>query len=104
MSYEVRAETGLVSAVATRFTEDHPADVDKAKLAVARQAGESDLGWAVAAANSMCVYTWEVRLRQLGRDAEAAANGVAAAMGVYVASGRTAADELRRNAQWLEEA
>ncbi|MFC4080731.1 hypothetical protein [Amycolatopsis samaneae] len=102
MGDEINADLDPAAAAAIRFQRDHPAGGKKAKLEDALGAGAAHPGWAASSMNATCVYNWEVRLRQLGRAAEEAADGVTKSMDIYLTADTTAAGELRRNAQWLE--
>ncbi|WP_410636259.1 hypothetical protein [Amycolatopsis sp. cmx-4-83] len=104
MGGEINADIDPTAAAAIRFQRDHPAGSTKAKLEDALAAGAAHPGWAVSPMNATCVYSWEVRLRQLGRVAEEAADGVTKSMDIYLTADTTAADELRRSAKWLEDA
>lgn len=100
----IDADTGPVWGAADRFRQDLPDEANRPNLADAEAAGNAHHGWLAAAENRECVDAWRARLRQLGQAAEAAADTVTQAMDLYLDADRSAADELRRQAQWLEQA
>ncbi|MGW7002543.1 hypothetical protein ACWGCW_06880 [Streptomyces sp. NPDC054933] len=92
-----------VSAAAAKFKTDRAAGAHKANLSDAESAGKAHSGWASGAANDVCVSAWQLRLREMGKNVETAADSVTKAMDAYVSTDTSVANQLHQQAKWLEE-
>ncbi|MET9377898.1 hypothetical protein ACFYV5_28235 [Streptomyces sp. NPDC003035] len=77
---------------------------DKSKLDDAEAVGKSHSGWDAGIASNDCVTAWQKRLHTLGDLVEDAAQALTKGMDTQISQDGSIAAELRKSADWLEDA
>ncbi|MEU6879393.1 hypothetical protein [Streptomyces sp. NPDC046712] len=77
---------------------------DKSKLDDAEAVGKSHSGWDAGTASNDCVAAWQKRLHTLGDLVEDAAKALTKGMDTQISQDVSIAAELRKSADWLEDA
>lgn len=102
MGWGIDAIIEPVLGIATKFLADRADGEHRALLGGAEAAAKPHQGWASAAASAACVSAWQARLHRLSTEADNVANAVTKSMDTYVDADKSAADELRKQAEWFE--
>jgi len=95
---------GPIRARASNLRTAHGDARDKSKLDDAEAVGKTHAGWDAGAASNDCVSAWQKRLHELSDLVEDATDALTRAMDRQISDDGSVAAQLRKSANWLEDA
>ncbi|MGW3977183.1 hypothetical protein [Streptomyces mirabilis] len=93
-----------IRAKASNLRTAHGDAREKSKLDDAEAVGKAHAGWDAGAASNDCVSAWQKRLRELSDLVEDATDALTKGMDQQISDDGSVAAQLRKSADWLEDA
>ncbi|MFE0455446.1 hypothetical protein ACFW2D_30095 [Streptomyces sp. NPDC058914] len=95
---------GPIRGKATDLRVAHGDAREKSKLHDAEAVGKTHAGWDAGVASNDCVDAWQKRLHELSDLVEDATDALTKAMDQQISDDGSVGAQLRRSANWLEDA